>query len=72
MSLATPVPAGGTIEDHILRFAVDDDLDGIVQISGADGLSASVRASAAVWCCGRDGKFGTKDDLKSWSKGQER
>ena len=70
VSLSTSVPSGGTIQDHRLRFAVDDDYDGRVRVSG-DGVSATVRASAAVWGAGRDGKFGTKDDLKSWSKGQE-
>lgn len=72
VSLKTSVPSGGTIEDHVLRFAVDDDMDGIVHVGGDGIKSAAVRASAAVWCCGRDGKFGTKDDVKSWVKGQER
>lgn len=72
VSLSAKVPSGGKIEDHILRFAVDDDLDGIVHVGGDGIASAAVRASAAVWCCGRDGKFGTKDDVRSWSKGQER
>ena len=69
--LSAKVPSGGTIDDHVLRFAVDDDYDGIVHVNG-EGGGAAIRASAAVWCCGKDGKFGTKDDVKSWSKGQER
>ena len=71
VSLSAKVPSGGTIDDHVLRFAVDDDYDGIVHVN-AEGGGAAVRASAAVWCCGRDGKFGTMDDIRSWSKGQEK
>lgn len=74
VSESTPVPSGGTIKDHRLRFAIDDDYDGRVKV----GVSASgrqrattVRASACVWCCGYDGKFGTKDDIYSWGKDQE-
>lgn len=66
------VPSGGTIKDHRLRFSVDDDFDGIVKVNYENSDSVEVRASAAVWCCGRDGRFGTKDDIKSWTKGQER
>ncbi len=72
VSLSEKVPTGGTIRDHRLRFAIDDDLDGIVKVNYENSKSVEIRASAAVWCCGRDGKFGTKDDVKSWSKGQER
>ncbi len=71
---STKVPSGGTIADHRLRFAVDADYDGItetaVSASGGTG-GARVRASVCVWCAGRDGKFGTKDDVYSWSPGQE-
>lgn len=70
LSLTTKVPTGGTIEDHRLRFAIDDDGDGRVDVGG-DGLAnEKIRASFCVWCAGRDGKFGTKDDVKSWSEGQ--
>ena len=72
VSLNEPVPGGGTIRDHVLRFSVDDDEDGLVKVSYEGGKSGTVRASAAVWCCGRDGKFGTRDDIKSWAKGQEK
>ena len=68
------MPSGGTIGDHRLRFAIDSDYDGItvvsVSASGQRG-STKVRASACVWCCGYDGKFGTKDDIYSWTVGQE-
>lgn len=69
----TSVPSGGTIADHRLRFAVDDDYDGYTEVkTSASGKgSARVRASACVWCCGYDGKFGTQDDVYSWSKDQE-
>jgi len=68
------VPEGGTVADHRLRYAVDEDYDGITEVgvsqSGGAG-AARVRANACVWCCGMDGKFGTKDDVYSWSRGQE-
>lgn len=72
VSLSERVPGGETIREHVLRFSVDDDEDGLVNVSYEGGKSVTVRASAAVWCCGRDGKFGTRDDIKSWSKGQEK
>jgi len=59
--LGTPVTGTTTIEDHILRFAVDLDGDGIIE--NANGTK--VRATAAVWCPGKDGKT-----LTSWSVGQ--
>lgn len=67
----TVLPTGGTIADHRLRFAVDDDYDGITEVRYTGGAAVSVRANACVWSCGYDGKFGTKDDIKSWAKGQE-
>lgn len=70
LSLGSQVTAGGTIRDHRLHFAIDDDYDGLVKVSGK-GVAATIRASAVVWGAGRDGKFGTQDDLKSWSRGQE-
>ena len=72
VSLNELVPGGGTIRDHVLRFSIDDDEDGLEKVSYEGGKSVTVRASAAVWCCGRDGKFGTRDDIKSWAKGQEK
>lgn len=73
------VPGGGTVEDHILRFAIDDDYDGIcnVEIEGSKPLR--VRASVAVWSCGQNGKFEDygkagrvegSDDVYSWTPGQ--
>ena len=71
VSLSAKVPSGGTIQDHRLRFAIDDDMDGIVRASPEGYGTVNVRASAVVWCAGMDGKFGTKDDIRSWAKGQE-
>ena len=70
LELTTKVPSGGTIQDHRLRFAIDDDYDGIVKVP-LTRRSVSVRTSCAVWGAGKDGKFGTADDLCSWAKGQE-
>lgn len=69
----TRVPSGGTLLDHRLRFAVDADYDGIteVKMNASDGGSVKVRASACVWCCGYDGRWNTKDDVRSWAKDQE-
>lgn len=64
-----------TVDDHILHYAVDLDGDGIVNAS-VGGEAVSVRASAIVWCAGRDGKMETytrglkKDDIYSWAPGQ--
>ncbi len=66
----------GTIEDHILHFAIDLDGDGIITGIDVGGETVNLRATAAVWCCGRDGvlepysKGLRKDDVYSWSHGQ--
>ena len=71
-SLSSKLPGGGTIEDHILRFAIDLDYDGITEVAhGYDGGVARVRAQACAWSYGRDGVPNTKDDVRSWAKGQE-
>ncbi len=71
-ALASRLPAGGTIQDHILHYAIDLDYDGVTEVaSGYDGVKKKVRAQACVWSYGRDGKPNTKDDIRSWSKGQE-
>lgn len=70
---STVVRNGKTIDDHRLHFAVDDDLDGIVNAS-VGGVSIRVRASAIVWCCGENGTiegYGKKsDDVYSWTPEQ--
>ena len=74
-SLSTKVPSGGTIRDHRLRIALDLDADGIVE-AVVGGESIRIRAAAAVWCGGADGKIEPyklgqrKDDVYSWSVGQ--
>lgn len=61
-----------TLDDHILRYAVDDDGDGITEVPAiGDSSPARVRANACVWCCGRDGKMTKKEAIKSWTSGQE-
>ena len=64
----TKVPSGGTIDDHRLRIAIDHDYDGFTEVKPK---GVKVRASACVWCCGYDGKFNTKDDIRSWTPAQE-
>jgi prepilin-type N-terminal cleavage/methylation domain-containing protein len=74
-SEGTPVPGGGTVKDHLLYFAVDQDGDGIV--SKSEGAIVDIRATAVVWCAGRNGKlddyakYGRIDDVYSWQKAQE-
>lgn len=71
----TKVRTGGTIKDHRLRFAVDTKGRGYVE-ANVGGESLTIRASAAVWCCGMDGKIERysdglrKDDTYSWSDSQ--
>ena len=70
------VGSGGTIRDHILHYALDLDGDGIIEGVNVGGASIDVRATAIVWCCGKDGKMekysvGLKrDDVYSWTYGQ--
>lgn len=78
--LSERVPSGGTVQDHQLHFAIDDDGDGIVQVRLGSG-TRKVRANAVVWCWGMNGKEddyeasmagrGKADDIYSWSRGQE-
>lgn len=71
-SLSSKLPGGGTIDKHILHYAIDLDDDGItIAAHGYDGGEVRVRAQACVWSYGRDGKPNTKDDIRSWAKGQE-
>lgn len=72
-NLSSKVATGGTIKDHILRFAIDDDRDGFTEINHPElgGKSIKVRAMACVWCLGRDGKANTSDDVRSWTKAME-
>lgn len=73
------VPTGGTVEDHILYYAIDVDGDGVTEAK-VNGKTVRVRAPACVWCAGADGVLGpyggerTKaaaDDVYSWSRAQE-
>lgn len=76
VSESTRVPSGGTVDDHILRFAIDYDGDGIIEGANVGGETIDIRATAAVWCCGKDGKIEAysqglrRDDVYSWTKGQ--
>lgn len=75
-ALSDKVAGGGTIQDHRLRYAVDLDGDGIIEGANIGGESVNIRATAAVWCGGADGKIETykigqrKDDVYSWVYGQ--
>lgn len=77
-TLGDRVQSGGTLEDHILHYAVDADGDGIIPSASVGGESVAIRATVAVWCCGKDGRIerykrGLKaDDIYSWTYGQTR
>ena len=64
------------VQDHLLWFAVDTDGDGIIAGATVGGESVDVRATAIVWCAGKDGKMEPysrglrKDDIYSWNVGQ--
>ena len=68
---STKVPSGGTVDDHILRYAIDTDGDGITETQSF----GNIRASAVVWSSGPDGKVeyqfrGRNDDVYSWRAAQ--
>ena len=44
-----------TVDDHILHYALDLDGDGKILGASVGGRSVDVRATAIVWCCGKDG-----------------
>ncbi|MBQ0031886.1 MAG: hypothetical protein KBT68_03690 [bacterium] len=53
-SLGTAV-GSATVDDHILHYALDLDGDGKILGANVGGRSVDIRATAAVWCCGKDG-----------------
>ena len=44
-----------TVKDHLLHYALDLDGDGIIKGASVGGVSVNIRATAAVWCGGKDG-----------------
>lgn len=74
------VPSGGTVRDHRLHFAIDDDGDGVTE-ARLGSRTVKVRKTAVVWCWGKNGKEddyemsmggkGDADDIYSWAKDQE-
>ena len=77
VNLGSAVPTGGTVQDHIIYFAVDTDSDGITEAT-VGGQNVLVRAEAIAWCAGADGKIapyaqrGRSDDIYSWDKAKEK
>ena len=74
-SLGTQVSGSTSVAQHILRYAIDTDGDGITVIDSLGGIK--VLATACVWCCDRDGKIGTpnkagrgKNGIFSFTSGQ--
>ena len=73
------VPSGGTVKDHVIYYALDEDYDGITEAEVC-GERIKVRASAIAWCAGADGKTGNvyskrskdnEDNVYSWRRAQE-
>ena len=63
------VPSGGTVKDHILYFALDEDGDGITE-ANVGGKQLRIRATAVTWSCGLDGveaPYRKGDDIYSWN-----
>lgn len=68
-----------TIGDHRLHYALDLDGDGAIA-ANVGGETVKIRATAAVWCIGKDGGNGgmpwpyktglRKGDIYSWTPGQ--
>lgn len=48
------VPSGGTIDDHVLYYALDLTGEGFVE-ANVGGTAIKVRSNAIVWCAGMDG-----------------
>jgi len=74
-SESTKVPSGGNVKDHILYFAIDEDGDGFTEADVEGGGKLKIRATAAVWAAGPDGKvdYGSmahNDDVYSWTPAQ--
>ena len=55
--LTEPVPSGGTVQDHLIYFAVDQDDDGFVT-RGEGAPVNKIRAKAIAWSAGADGGLG--------------
>ena len=71
----TKVPTGGSVQDHILYFAIDEDGDGFTEAQVEGGGNLKIRATAVVWAAGPDGKvdyrgYGRNDDVYSWRPSQ--
>ena len=52
-----PVSTGGTVEDHLIYFSVDQNDDGFVERSEGAPVD-KVRAKVITWCAGADGGLG--------------
>ena len=65
--LSRPVSSGGTVQDHLLYFAVDQNDDGFVDISEGAPVSR-VRSKVIVWSAGADGGLG---DCSSDKRGKK-
>ena len=80
-ALTDKVTGSTAVKDHVLHYALDLDGDGIIE-ANVGGESVKIRATAAVWCIGKDGGDKGKPwpyaqgrkagDIYSWTYGQTR
>ena len=61
----------GDVKSHTLRYMIDLDGDGIIDGVDVGGKSIDVRATAIVWCCGKDGAFSPYPYGGSGSSGEK-
>lgn len=69
------VSTGGTVKDHILYYAIDEDGDGFTDAAVEGGGTLKIRATAVVWAAGPNGiveygSLGRNDDVYSWRPAQ--
>ena len=76
---SSSVNGSSTVRDHILYYSVDLNGDGVIEGQELRNLTGieRIRATAAVWCCGKSGKLETdytrgrkRDMVYSWTYGQ--
>jgi len=71
-SLTDIISGTRTVKDHILHYALDLDGDGVILGAMVGGKSVNIRATAAVWCGGKDGVIDPYPYAEDGSGGKEK